>query len=90
MLRRVVDNCDAMPAITTGDAGYFSVENVRVADIDPFANVASDSAKHTRPIIRPKHTQPIIRPNPLPLLASSPDRACSAEGAGCVTSRYHR
>jgi hypothetical protein len=23
MLRRVVDNCDAVPALTTGDAGYF-------------------------------------------------------------------
>ena len=32
MLRRVVDNCDAVPAITTGDAGYFSVENVRAAE----------------------------------------------------------
>src|SRR2546430_11773474 len=32
MLRRVVDNCDAVPALTTGDAGYFSVENVRAAE----------------------------------------------------------
>jgi hypothetical protein len=32
MLRRVVDNCDAVPAITTGDAGYFSVDNVRAAE----------------------------------------------------------
>lgn len=32
MLRRLVDNCDAVPAITTGDAGYFSVENVRAAE----------------------------------------------------------
>jgi len=32
MLRRVVDNCNAVPAVTTGDAGYFSVENVRVAE----------------------------------------------------------
>jgi hypothetical protein len=32
MLRRVVDNCDAVPAITTGDAGYFSAENVRAAE----------------------------------------------------------
>jgi transposase len=32
MLRRVVDNCDAVPAITTGDAGYFSIENVRAAE----------------------------------------------------------
>jgi transposase len=32
MLRRVVDNCDAVPVVTTGDAGYFSVENVRAAE----------------------------------------------------------
>jgi transposase len=32
MLCRIVDNCDAVPAITTGDAGYFSVENVRAAE----------------------------------------------------------
>lgn len=32
LLRRVVDNCDAVPAITTGDAGYFSVENVHAAE----------------------------------------------------------
>jgi hypothetical protein len=28
MLRRVVANCDAVPALTTGDAGYFSADNV--------------------------------------------------------------
>ncbi|HET6339285.1 MAG TPA: IS1182 family transposase [Polyangiales bacterium] len=32
MLRRVVDNCDAVPEITTSDAGYFSDENVRAAE----------------------------------------------------------
>jgi hypothetical protein len=32
MLRRVVDNCDAVPDIATSDAGYFSVENVRAAE----------------------------------------------------------
>ena len=32
MLRRVVDNCNAVPATTTADAGYFSAENVRVAE----------------------------------------------------------
>ena len=32
MLRRVVDNCDRVPEISTGDAGYFSAENVRVAE----------------------------------------------------------
>jgi transposase len=32
MLRRVVDNCDAVPAVTTADAGYFSVDNVRAGE----------------------------------------------------------
>jgi transposase len=32
MLRRTVDNCNAVPAVVTGDAGYFSVENVRAAE----------------------------------------------------------
>jgi hypothetical protein len=32
MLRRAVDNCNAVPAVVTGDAGYFSVENVRAAE----------------------------------------------------------
>ena len=32
MLRRVVDNCDAVPTCTTGDSGYFSTENVRLAE----------------------------------------------------------
>jgi hypothetical protein len=43
MLRRVVDNCDAVPTITTGDAGYFSVENVRAAEhmgTEPLISVA--------------------------------------------------
>jgi transposase len=32
MLRRVVDNCNAVPEVTTGDSGFFSVENVRAAE----------------------------------------------------------
>lgn len=32
MLRRVVDNCDAVPESVTADAGYFSDANVRFAD----------------------------------------------------------
>lgn len=32
MLRRVVDNCDAVPACTTADSGYFSAANVAAAD----------------------------------------------------------
>jgi hypothetical protein len=32
MLRRVVDNCNAVPKVTTADSGYFSVKNVRAAE----------------------------------------------------------
>src|SRR5678810_723455 len=32
MLRRTVGNCNAVPAVVTGDAGYFSVENVHAAE----------------------------------------------------------
>ena len=32
MLRRVVDNCDAVPEATTADSGYFSAANVRAAE----------------------------------------------------------
>lgn len=43
MLRRVVDNCDAVPALTTGDAGYFSADNVLAAEhmgTEPLLSVA--------------------------------------------------
>ncbi|MCX5742593.1 MAG: IS1182 family transposase [Proteobacteria bacterium] len=42
MLRRVVKNCDAVPASATSDSGYFSAENVRVAEAmgcEPFIAV---------------------------------------------------
>jgi len=32
MLRRVVDNCDAVPACVTGDSGYFSADNIAAAE----------------------------------------------------------
>jgi transposase len=32
MLRRVVDNCNAVPQVTTGDSGFFSIANVRAAE----------------------------------------------------------
>jgi transposase len=32
MLRRVVENCSAVPEVTTADSGYFSAENVRAAE----------------------------------------------------------
>jgi transposase len=42
MLRRVVENCDSVPARVTADAGYFSDENVRAAEAlgtEPFIAV---------------------------------------------------
>ena len=42
MLRRVVENCDAVPERVTGDAGYFSAQNVRAAEAmgcEPFIAV---------------------------------------------------
>ena len=32
MLRRVVENCDAVPATTTADSGFFSADNVAAAE----------------------------------------------------------
>ena len=44
MLRRVVDNCDAVPACVTADSGYFSADNIAAADgmgTEPFIAVGS-------------------------------------------------
>jgi len=44
MLRRVVDNCDAVPACVTADSGYFSAANIAAADgmgTEPFIAVGS-------------------------------------------------
>jgi len=32
LLRRAIDNCNAVPAVITADAGYFSGENVAAAE----------------------------------------------------------
>jgi transposase len=42
LLRRVVDNCDAVPACVTGDSGYFSADNIAAAEAmgtEPFISV---------------------------------------------------
>jgi len=44
VLRRVVDNCNAVPEVTTADSGYFSAENVRAAEhlgTDPYISVGA-------------------------------------------------
>lgn len=44
VLRRVVDNCNAVPEAVTADSGYFSAENVRAAEnlgTDPYISVGA-------------------------------------------------
>lgn len=44
VLRRVVDNCNAVPEVTTADSGYFSADNVRAAEhlgTDPYIAVGA-------------------------------------------------
>ena len=55
MLRRVVDNCDAVPERTTADTGYFSAANVQFAErmgTEPFIAVGkhrNDGAQEAAP-----------------------------------------
>jgi transposase len=67
MLRRVVDNCDAVPAITTGDAGYFSADNVRAAEhmgTEPLISVAGHRSNgvlvDAPPELTQFHTEPRV------------------------------
>jgi transposase len=65
MLRRVVDNCDAVPTTSTGDAGYFSADNVRAAEhmgTEPLISVAGHRSNGTlvdaSPVLPHLHTEP--------------------------------
>ena len=55
MLRRVVENCDAVPAAATADSGYFSTAAVRFAEhvgVEPFISVGkhrNDGSPKTAP-----------------------------------------
>lgn len=67
MLRRVVDNCSAVPEVTTADTGYWSIANMRAAEhmgTDPHIAVG---AHHN-------DGRPVDEPPPLPTLRS-PERA---------------
>jgi len=58
MLRRVVDNCDAVPTRTTADAGYFSSANVEAAErmgTEPFIAVGG----HRRDGLPDEESRPI-------------------------------
>src|SRR5215475_4380492 len=50
MLRRVVDNCDAVPACVTADSGYFSADNIAAAEAmgtEPFIAVGAHQRNGT-------------------------------------------
>jgi hypothetical protein len=60
MLRRVVQNCDAVPERTTGDSGYFSAAAVLVAErigTEPFISVGKhrDDGSQTDELPLPQH-----------------------------------
>jgi len=63
MLNRVVDNCNAVPACTTADSGYFSAANVWAAEhmgTEPFISVGkhrNDGSQTTVPAL-PQHQTP--------------------------------
>jgi transposase len=63
MLRRVVQNCDAVPERTTGDSGYFSAAAVRFAEhigTEPFISVGKhrNDGSQADETPRPQHQAP--------------------------------
>lgn len=63
MLRRVVANCDAVPATTTADSGYFSAANVQFAErmgTEPFISVGKhrSDGDQQEPSPLPQHNTP--------------------------------
>src|SRR5690242_20480848 len=62
MLRRVVENCDAVPATATADNGYFSEAAVRYAEhigVEPFISVGkhrNDGTQDAAPDLPQHHT----------------------------------
>jgi transposase len=66
MLRRVVDNCDAVPACITADSGYFSASNVAAAEAmgsEPFIAVGAHRRNGTpeEGLMRPDQQTPLRR-----------------------------
>ena len=60
MLRRVVENCDAVPDAATADNGYFSADAVRYAEhigVEPFVSVGKHRNDGTQDatLERPQH-----------------------------------
>jgi transposase/IS5 family transposase len=64
MLWRAVDNCDAVPEHVSADAGYFSAENIRVAEglgSEPFVSVGKHRHDGSPTVSPPQphwHTEP--------------------------------
>ena len=88
MLRRVVNNCDAVPTCTTGDSGYFSADNIAAAEAmgtEPFIAVGA----HRRDglpgegLARPDQQTPLRRAM-RELLASPRGRAAYARRKATV------
>ena len=76
MLDRIVDNCDAVPTAITGDAGYFSADNVHAAEhmgTEPFLAMARQ---------RRAEPQAPLPDNIFPLDARSRMRATLADPRG--------
>ena len=66
MLRRAVDNCDAVPACVTADSGYFSASNVAAAEAmgtEPFIAVGGHQRNGApqEGLMRPDQQTPLRR-----------------------------
>jgi transposase len=66
MLRRVVDNCDAVPACVTADSGYFSADNIAAAEAmgtEPFVAVGGHhrNGDPNEGLARPDQQTPLRR-----------------------------
>lgn len=88
LLRRVVDNCDAVPTCVTADSGYFSADNVAVADAmgtEPFIAVGGHRRDGTPEdgLARPDH-QTAPRREMRALLATTRGRAAYARRKATV------
>jgi transposase len=70
MLRRVVDNCNAVPEITTADTGYFSARNVAAAEhmgTEPF--IAAGRQRRDGTPVDVAHHPPSLSPERLAMRA---------------------
>jgi transposase len=88
MLRRVVENCGAVPTCTTGDSGYFSANNVAAAEAmgtEPFIAVGGHQRNGLpdEGVLRP-HEQTAPRRAMRELLATPRGRAAYARRKATV------